>query len=81
MNTVEIQKAKEAERHRKLQQKKKNEFIGLKTFYQVVAEKYYQSITTEFEGGYDKEIKSMYRHSKQQTAPRKRKQSIIFLIK
>ena len=52
MNTVETQKAKKPERHRKLRQKKKNEFIGLKTFYQFVDEKY-QSITTNFEGGYD----------------------------
>ena len=40
MNTVETQKAKEAERHRKLRLKKKNELTRLKCLEKFLCDKY-----------------------------------------
>ena len=52
MNTVETQKAKEAERHRKLRLKKKNELTRLKCLEKFLCDKY-KLILDEFESGYD----------------------------
>ena len=54
MNTVETQKAKEAERHRKLRLKKKNELTRLKCLEKFLSDKY-KLILEEFESGYDEE--------------------------
>ena len=54
MNTVETQKAKEAERHRKLRLKKKNELTKQKCLEKFLPDKY-KLILEEFESGYDEE--------------------------
>ena len=54
MNTIEAKKAKEAERHRKLHLKKKNELGRLKYLEKFLCDKY-KSILEEFEIGYDEE--------------------------
>ena len=52
MNTGEEQKAKEAERHRKLRLKKKNELARLKCLEKFLCDKY-KLILDEFDSGYD----------------------------
>ena len=54
MNTGEEQKAKEAERHRKLRLKKKNELARLKCLEKFLCNKY-KLILDEFDSGYDEE--------------------------
>ena len=54
MNTGEEQKAKEAERHRKLRLKKKNELARLKCLEKFRCDKY-KLILDEFDSGYDEE--------------------------
>ena len=54
MNTGEEQKAKEAERHRKLRLKNKNELARLKCLEKFLCDKY-RSILEEFKTGYDEE--------------------------
>ena len=58
MNTGEEQKAKEAERHRKLRLKKKNELTRLKCLEKFLSDKY-KLILDEFDSGYD-EAKNEY---------------------
>ena len=54
MNTGEEQKAKEAERHRKLRLKNKNELARRKCLEKFLSDKY-RSILEEFDSGYDEE--------------------------
>ena len=54
MNTFETHEAKEAERHRKLRLKKKNELVKLRCLRQVLCDNH-KPILAEFERGYDKE--------------------------
>ena len=84
MNIGEEQKAKEAERHRKLRLKKKNELLKLRCLHQFLCDNH-KPILDEFETGYDEGKTNMYLHNKQQqlkqqTAPRRQKRSTIFLM-
>ena len=56
MNTADIARTKEAERHRNLRLKKKNEVAKLKCLYKFLPDKH-KPILAEFESGYDEKNK------------------------